>query len=113
MAMDASTAIFRPWRDERGTSRIQSGASSDRSFARPLIPMVLIMSGFVWRVWDAATEVFGVQLLLHKSYCGGEVLILSLWLVRLAPLFLSIEWFQSPESWCTSLWPAIETLVQE
>ena len=40
IAMEASTAILRPWRDERGTSRMESGASSERSLARPLIPMV-------------------------------------------------------------------------
>lgn len=38
--MEASTAILRPWREERGTSRRESGASSERSLARPLIPMV-------------------------------------------------------------------------
>lgn len=39
MAMDASMASFRPWREERGTSRREAGDSSERSLARFLIPM--------------------------------------------------------------------------
>lgn len=41
MAMEASMASLRPCREERGTSLMEAGASSERSLARFLIPMVV------------------------------------------------------------------------
>ena len=43
MAMDASMASLRPWRLLRGTSLMEAGASSERSLARFLIPMLLLL----------------------------------------------------------------------
>ena len=42
---DDLPAILRPWRLDKGTSRIESGASSLRSLARPLIPIVNVGVG--------------------------------------------------------------------
>ena len=42
MAMEASSAILRPERDFRGDIRIHSGASSDKSLLRFLIPMLSV-----------------------------------------------------------------------
>jgi len=43
MAMDASTATFRPVKESRSTSFMQLGASSDRSLVSPCIPMLKLL----------------------------------------------------------------------
>lgn len=53
MAMEASMASLRPWREESGTSLIEAGASSESSLARFLIPII---------VWFCLT---GFRLLCH------------------------------------------------